>query len=82
MTPKMYEYIVNVPKFVARYRSLALCSEEEGESIHEAFNLEIRAVTSVRDPAELMRILQERQEMRCQAHKSLITPSQRVCRKF
>ena len=81
ITPKMHEYIFNVPKFVARHRTLGLCSEEEGESLHAAFNLEIRAVTSVRDPAEQMRILQERQEMRCHADKSLITPSQRVCRK-
>ena len=81
ITPKMHEYIFNVPKFVARHRTLGLCSEEVGENLHAAFNLEIRAVTSVRDPAEQMRILQECQEMRCQADKSLITPSQRVCRK-
>ena len=63
ITHKMHECIFNVPKFVARHRTLGLCSEEEGESLHAAFNLEIRAVTSVRDPAEQMRILQERQEM-------------------
>ena len=77
--PKIHEYIFHVPKFVRKHKTLGLCSEEEGESLHASFNLELRGLVSVRDPAEQMRILQERQEMRCQVDKSLLMPEKRLC---
>ena len=81
ISPKMHEYIFHVPKFLAKHKTVGLCSEEEGESLHARFNAEMRALGAVRDPSLQMQLLQERQELRSMCDKSLFDRKPRVCRK-
>ena len=81
ISPKMHEYIFHVPKFVAKHKTVGLCSEEEGESLHARFNAEMRARGAVRDPSLQMQLLQERQEMHGMCDKTLIARKPRVCRR-
>ena len=48
---KMHKLIFNVPKFVRRFRTIGLFSEQEDESKHNAVNQELRTLACVKDRA-------------------------------
>ena len=72
ITRKIHELIFSVPRFAARFKTIGMLSEEEGESLHAAVNIELRQLVAVRNPAERMSLLVQRQELRSKASKSLL----------
>ena len=54
LKPKMHFYSFDVPNFVKTHESLGLLSEEEGESLQSAFNMENRQLYSVKNGGNRM----------------------------
>ena len=55
--------------------------EEESESKHAAINAALRSVACVRNHAEQIRLVVEREEIRSYVNKSLMKPVSRLCTK-
>eukprot|EP00112_Aurelia_sp_Birch-Aquarium-sp1_P014119 Seg3023.1 transcript_id=Seg3023.1/GoldUCD/mRNA.D3Y31 product="hypothetical protein" protein_id=Seg3023.1/GoldUCD/D3Y31 len=81
LTRKMHELVFTVPKFVKEHKTLGKLSEEEGESLHAAVNQELRQLACVRDQAEKIRLVLERQELRSSVNKLLMKGTARLCGK-
>ena len=50
ITRKIHELVFDVPRFLEKHRLIGRMTEEEGESLHNSVNQEIRQLASVRDP--------------------------------
>ena len=61
------------------YNSIKLLSEEEGESLHNAFNMENRLLLSVKSKGESMKLSVKRHCIRSQSDKELLAPKRRLC---
>ena len=46
---KMHELIFNIPKFVHKYETIGMLSEQEGESKHASINAKIRPLANVQN---------------------------------
>ena len=68
---------MNVPRFARKHKTIGLLSEQEGESNHAA----IKALSSVRDQGESIRLAMETEELRSASDKKLIMPKVRLCQK-
>ena len=79
LKPKMHLYSYDVPNFIKRHKTLEFLSEEEGESLHNTFNMENRILASVQKPGERMHLGLKRHALRAQCDKSLIAPKKRLC---
>ena len=79
ITRKIHELILNVPKFICRFRTVGMLSEEEGESLHASVNCELRQLFAVRDPTKKLALLLKRQELRCKAPKTFLQRKPRLC---
>ena len=80
LTRKIHELAFDVPRFVKEHKTVGLFSEEEGESIHHAINLESAQLVGVRQKDLQLRLLIERHETRAQADQSLLATRPRKCR--
>eukprot|EP00112_Aurelia_sp_Birch-Aquarium-sp1_P019382 Seg4785.1 transcript_id=Seg4785.1/GoldUCD/mRNA.D3Y31 product="hypothetical protein" protein_id=Seg4785.1/GoldUCD/D3Y31 len=80
ITRKIHEFVFSVPRFIDRFKTTGLLSEEEGESFHAAVNMELRQLVAVRNPTEKMQLLLKRQELRSKASKNLIRRKPRMCK--
>ena len=80
ITRNIHEFVFSVPRFINIFKTTALLSEEEGESLHAAVNMELRQLIAVRNPAEKMQLLLKRQELRSKASKNLIRREPRMCK--
>ena len=78
---KLHELIFDVPRFLAKHKTLGMFSEEEGESLHNLVNQDLRHVASVRDDSLKLRLLLERHELRGKADRSLLQTQARLCQK-
>ena len=56
ITCKIHELIFNVPRFVMKWKTIGMLSEQEGESKHAAVNAELRSLVCVKDHAERLRL--------------------------
>ena len=81
LTRKIHELAFDVPRFVREHKTVGLFSEEEGESIHHAINLEGAQLVGVRQKDLQLRLLIQRHETRAQADRSLLATRPRKCRK-
>ena len=81
ITRKMHELIFDVPRFLENHNTVGLYSEEEGESIHNAINQELRQLCCVRNNAQKLKLLLRRQELRGRADRSLLVPVRRLCQR-
>ena len=70
----------NVPGFVKEHKTVGLFSEEEGESIHHAIDLEDAQLVGVQQKDSQSSLLIERHEARAQGDQSLLVQSPRKCR--
>ena len=73
----MHFYSFDVPEFIKKHRTLGLLSEEEGESLHAAFNMENRQLVSVRQGGQRMYLSLKRHTLRSQCDKSLLKKPKR-----
>ena len=73
-TRKIHELIFNVPRFVTKYRTIGMLSEQEGESKHASVNAELRSIANVRSHAERIHLVLQREELRSISDKSLLKP--------
>ena len=80
MTRIIHELALDVSRFVKEHKTVGLFSEEEGESIHHAINLEGAQLAGVRQKDLQLRFLIERHETRTQADGSLLVQRPRKCR--
>ena len=80
LTHKIHELAFDVPRFVKEHKTVGLFSEEEGESIHHAINLEGAQLVSVWQKDLQLRLLIERHETRAQADRFLLATRPRKCR--
>ena len=80
LTPKIDELAFDVPRFVKEHKTVGLFSEEEGESIHHAINLEGAQLVGVRQKDLQLKLLVQRHETRAQADRSLLATRPRKCR--
>ena len=76
----IHELAFDVPCFVKEHETVGLFSEEEGESIHYAINLEGAQLLGVRQKDLQLRPLIEGHETRAQADRSLLATRPRKCR--
>ena len=76
---KVHELIFSVPRFVKQHKTIGLLSEQSGESLHAAVNMEVRQLVSVKDKSQQIRLVFERQELRSLADKSMLTRQSRLC---
>lgn len=79
ITRKIHECIFSIPRFAEQFKTLGLLTEEEGERLHAAVNMELRQLVCLRNPAEKMQLLMKRQELRSQAPKNLLKKVPRLC---
>jgi len=79
--PKMHFYSFDVPRFLKTFKTIGLLSEEEGESLHAAFNMENRQLASVRDPGKRIFLSLKRHSLRSQSDKLLMKANERLCTK-
>ena len=80
ITRKIHELVFNVPRFVKKWRTIGMLSEQEGESKHAAVNAELRSLACVRNHAEQIRLILEREELRSISDKNLLKAKPRICR--
>jgi len=59
---KIHELIFDVPRFLAKHKTVGLFSEEEGESSHKSFNQELKPLSCVRDLLQRLELAFKRQE--------------------
>ena len=79
ITRKIHKLIFNVPRFVNKHKTIGMLSEQEGESKHAAINAELRSLACVRNHAEQIRLVVEREELRSYMNKDLLKPKARMC---
>ena len=77
---KIHQLAFDVLRFVKEHQSVGLFSEEEGESIHHAINLEGDQPVDVRQKDLQLRLLIERHETRAQPDLSPLAMRSRKCR--
>ena len=65
----------NVPRFVAEHGTIGLLSE------HASVNAELRSLACVRDHAEQIRLVMEKEELRSVADKNRMKRKPRLCSK-
>ena len=70
ITRKIHELIFNIPRFVKNWKTIGMLSEQEGESKHAAVNAELRSLACVRNHAEKIRLVIEKEELRAITDKS------------
>ena len=80
ITRKIHEFIFNVPTFVEKHKTIGMLSEQDGKSKHASVNAELKALAGVRNQAEKIRLVLEREELRSTAPKELIKPVARICK--
>ena len=79
VTRKIHELVFSVPRFAQRFKTIGMLSEEEGESLHAAVNMEHRQLVAVRNSSDRMSLIIKRQELRSNATKSLLKRKPRLC---
>ena len=79
ITRKIHELVFNVPRFIRLYKTIGMLSEQQGESKHASINAELRSLACVRNHAERLRLILEKEELRSTMNKSLIKPKPRLC---
>ena len=72
ITMKIHKFVFNVPRFVKTYKTIGLLSEQEGESKHAAINAELQSLSSVRNHADRLRLVLEREELHSFMDKGLL----------
>ena len=81
ITRKIHEFIFNLVPFVKKFKTIGMLSEQESESKHAAINAALRSVACVRNHAERIRLVVEREELRSYMNKNLVKPASRLCNK-
>ena len=76
---KMHELIFNIPKFVHKYKTIGMLSEQERKSKHASINAEIRPLANVRNASERIPLVLEHEELRSRMDKTLLKPLNRLC---
>ena len=79
LTRKMHKLIFNVPRFVRRWKTICMFSEQEGESKHAAVKAELSSLSNVRSHKDRIRLAMEREELRSTMDKSIMKPIPRIC---
>ena len=80
ITRKIHELIFNFVPFAKKSKTIGLLSEQESESKHAAVNAALRMTACVRNHAERIKLVLEREEMRALTDKSIVTPVSRLCK--
>ena len=60
---KIHELIFDVPRFLAKHKTVGYLGEEEGESKHHSINKQLRQYQSVRDEGEKIRLVFTSEEL-------------------
>ena len=77
---KIHEFVFSVPRFIKGLKTTGLLSEEEGERLHAAVNMELWQLVAVRSPGDKMQLVLKRQVLRSKASKNLIQRKPRTCK--
>jgi len=80
LTRKMHELIFHVPRFVEEHKTIGLFSEEDGESLHNVVNQELRSVACLRNSIDKFKNVVEKIEIRSKADSTLVEPKCRKCK--
>ena len=65
VTRKMHELVFDVPRFLAKHKTLGYLSEEEGESLHCSINKHLWQYQSIRNEGEKLVHVVKNQEPKC-----------------
>ena len=68
---KIHELIFDVPRFLAKHKTLRYLSEEEGESVHYSTNKKPRQYQSLRDEGEKLRLVLTNKELLSTSYRRL-----------
>ena len=71
LTRKIHELIFDVPRFLAKHKTLEHLSEEESESLHCSVSKQLRQNQNVRDHSEELRIVVTNEELLSTADRRL-----------
>ena len=79
ITRKIHELIFDVPVFLSAHKTIGRYAEEEGESLHNSVNQELRRLACVRNDVQKLKLVLKGQETRGKADRSLAVPTPRLC---
>ena len=68
---KIHELIFDVPRFLAKHKTLGYLSEEECESVHHSINKQLQQYQSVRDEGEKLQLVITNEELLSTADRRL-----------
>ena len=77
VTRKIHKLIFDVPRFLAKHKTLGYQSEEEDENLHCSVNKQLRQYQNVRDQSDKLRLIVTNEELLSTADRSLahVTPT-------
>ena len=79
ITRKIHELVFYVPEFISAHETIGRYAEEEGESLHNSVNQELRRLACVRNDIHKLKLVLKGQELRGKADRSLSVPTPRLC---
>ena len=79
VTRKIHELVFDVPEFCSAHKTIGRYAEEEGESLHNSVNQELRRLACVRNDIHKLKLVLKGQELRGKADRSLAVPTPRLC---
>ena len=79
ITRKIHELVFDVPFFISTQKTVGRFAEEEGESLHNSVNQELRRLACVRDDSQKLKLVLKGQELRGKADRSLAVPKAILC---
>jgi len=79
ITRKIHELVFDIPEFISKHKTVGRYSEEEGESLHNSVNQELRRLACVRNNKLKLKLVLQSQELRGKADRSLAVPKARLC---
>ena len=77
--PKMHEFIFHVPRFVEEHQTIGVFSEEEGESLHNIVNQEVRHFACMRGDKAKLSAVAANIEVRGKVDETYLKRKQRKC---
>ena len=78
--PKMHFLSFDIPRFLKTHKTIGLLSEEEGESLHAAINMENRVLACMKQDSKRLLLSLRRHAIRSECDKTLLARKSRICK--
>ena len=79
ITCKIHDLVFSVLRFITKFKTIGMLSQQEGESKHASINAELRPMACMRSHSERICLVLEKEELRSSVYKAMIQPKPRLC---